>query len=79
MKTTAKVFIWIGMIYNFYLIFPIVFGCLALKKLKTATTRDELRTMAVLCLSFCNTVGGILMLTMTDKELSQGSQEHLEA
>ena len=38
MKTVAKVFIIIGMVCSFYLIFPIVLGIFALKKLDTATS-----------------------------------------
>lgn len=34
MKQATKVFIWIGMILQFFLIYPIVVGIFALKKLK---------------------------------------------
>ena len=36
MKTVAKVFIIIGMILQCFLIFPLVLGIIALKKLKAA-------------------------------------------
>ena len=69
MKTTAKVFIWIGMILNFYLIFPIIVGINALNKLDTAKTKEELTTSAWLTFWFCHVIGGILMLQLKDYDL----------
>ncbi len=69
MKTAAKVFIIIGMIFQGILIFPIVIGALALKKLKTATSKSELTAMGVLTLLFVNLIGGILMLCLSDDDL----------
>jgi hypothetical protein len=69
MKTTIKVFIWIGMIVQFFLIFPIIIGALALKKLETAKTKEELTGMGVAVLLLVNLVAGILMLTISDKDL----------
>ena len=71
MKKTAKVFIWIGMICQFYLVYPIVVGVIALNKLNEARKKEEILTMGILTLLFCNTVGGIIMLAMSDKELLQ--------
>ena len=70
MKTTAKVFIWIGMILNFYLVFPIIVGIKALDKLDTAKNKDELTTSAWLTFWFCNIVGGICMLNLKDYDLT---------
>lgn len=42
MKQTAKVFIWLGMIFQCVLIYPIVIGILALKKIDEAQSTDEL-------------------------------------
>ena len=75
MKRAAKVFIWIGMIFNFYLIYPIVIGVLALKKLKTASSKNELQTLGILTLLFCNLIGGVFMLCMTDEELATNVQD----
>ena len=65
----AKVFIWIGMIFQFYLIFPIIVGVLALDKIKTANTQEELKTMGILTMFFCNLIGGILMLNISTYDL----------
>jgi undecaprenyl pyrophosphate phosphatase UppP len=70
MKTTIKVFIWIGMIFQFFLIFPIIVGALALKKLETARTKNELTGIAIAVLLLVNMVSGILMLTISDQDLN---------
>jgi hypothetical protein len=69
MKTTIKVFIWIGMIVQFFLIFPIIIGAFALKKIETAKTKDELTGIAIAVLLLVNLVAGILMLTISDQDL----------
>ena len=71
MKTAAKVFIIIGMIVGFWSILPLIFGFIALKKLKTATKKDDLVVTAILTLLFCNILGGIFMLLIKDEELVQ--------
>ena len=73
MKTAAKVFIVLGCIFNFYLIFPIIIGVFAYKKIDTATQKNELTTLGVLTLFFCNILGGIFMLCISDKELSKNN------
>lgn len=69
MKTTAKVFIWIGMIFGCILIFPIIVGCFALSKLNNARKADEVKTMGILTLLFCSQIGGIIMLCLKDEDL----------
>ena len=76
MKTTAKVFIWIGMVANFYLIFPVIVGMNALNKLDTAKTKEELTTSAWLALVFCNLIGGICMLNIKDEELNEEKKQN---
>jgi hypothetical protein len=71
MKTTIKVFIWIGMIFQFFLIFPIIVGVMALKKLDQAKTKEEITGMAVAVLLLVNGVAGILMLVITNQDLNQ--------
>lgn len=70
MKTAAKVFIWIGMICSFYLVYPIIVGVLALKRLNEETSRENLKTMGILTLFFCSLLAGIFMLCMTDNGYS---------
>lgn len=71
MKTAAKVFIILGMICTFYLIIPLIVGFIALKKLKTATSKQELTGIAVVTLIFCSLIGGILMLCLNDKDFAE--------
>ena len=66
MKTTAKVFIWIGMILQFFLIYPIVIGIFALKKLDNPSSSSDLQTWGLLTVFFCSPIGGILMLSVKD-------------
>lgn len=69
MKTAAKVFTIIGMITGFWMIIPLIVGFIALKKLKTAQTKAELTTIAIVNLIFCSLIGGILMLCLKDQDL----------
>ena len=68
MKQTIKVFIIIGMAISFYLIFPIVVGMIALRKLEEANSREELRGTGILTLIFCSQIAGILMLCLKDTD-----------
>lgn len=69
MKKAAKVFIWIGMIVQSVLIFPIIVGILALKRINEASTKSELQTLGILTIFFCNIIGGIFMLCISENEL----------
>ena len=71
MKTVAKVFIIIGMIFQFYLIFPLILGVIALKKLNAAQKADDISTgWKVVILLFVNIIAGILMLCLKDSDLN---------
>ena len=70
MKTPAKVFIWIGMIIQFFLIYPIILGVLALKKINNATSSNELQTLGIFTTLFCSLLGGVFMLCIKDDELN---------
>ncbi len=59
MKTAAKVFIIIGMICGFWMILPIIFGAIALKKMKAGKPSVG---FSVCVLIFCSTLGGIFLL-----------------
>ena len=74
MKTAAKVFILLSMVFGFWVILPLIFGGMALGKLKTATTKSELTTSAVLVLLFCSLLGGIFMLCISEEELAANKQ-----
>ena len=71
MKTASKVFIWIGMIAQFYLIYPIIVGILALRKIDEAVDRNELQTFGLITLFFCSLLGGVFMLCIKDEELGE--------
>ena len=59
MKTAAKVFIIIGMIAGFWYVLPLIFGAIALKKMKTAKPGVG---FSVCVLIFCSALGGIFLL-----------------
>ena len=54
MKKAVKLFIVIGIILGFPLILPLIVGIIALKKLDTATCKDDIKITAILTLLFCN-------------------------
>lgn len=64
MKTAAKVFIILGMIVGFWTILPLIFGGIALSKMK----KNELTTGWKVCvLIFVNMIAGILLLCMPEE------------
>ena len=65
MKTAAKVFIIIGMVVGCWSILPLIFGIIALKKMKTEKPSTGL---SVCVLLFCNLIGGILLLCSKPEE-----------
>ena len=59
MQTVAKVFIIISMICGFWLILPLVFGIIALNKMKN----NEMTTgWKVIVLLFVNVISGVCLL-----------------
>lgn len=71
MKTAAKVFIIIGMVFQFYMIFPIVFGVIILKKLNKAQKPEDISTLwKVLTLLLVNIIGGILLFCLKDTDFA---------
>jgi Sec-independent protein secretion pathway component TatC len=72
MKTAAKVFIILGMIFGFYMIFPIVLGAIALKKLKAANCKADFSTgWSIVVLLLVNLIAGILLLVMKDEDFQK--------
>lgn len=69
MKQASKVFIILGMVIGCILIVPIIVGAIALGKLEKAKTKDDLTTVAIITLLFCNLLGGIFMLMIENEEL----------
>ncbi|MBQ4128241.1 MAG: hypothetical protein IJD68_00540 [Ruminococcus sp.] len=59
MTIASKVLIILTMIAGFWLIFPLVLGIIALKKINTNTMTTG---WAVVVLLFVNTIAGILLL-----------------
>lgn len=72
MKTIAKVFIIIGMVFGFWCIVPLLIGIFALQKLDTATNVADIRGWGIAVLFLVNFIAGIVMLTMTDEQLNEG-------
>ena len=75
MKSCAKVFIILGCIFGAVLIFPLVIGIIAYKKLDEATKKEEISGWAIAVLLLVNLIAGICMLAMTDAELSENVQQ----
>ncbi|MBU4689834.1 hypothetical protein [Mycoplasma zalophidermidis] len=61
LKTITKVFLIISIIFGFWLIFPLVLGILALKKLDSNDS-DEILVWGIISLLFVNLISGILMI-----------------
>ena len=70
MKTAAKIFTIIGMVCGAITILPLIFGGLALSKMKKATCKKDLTLWAVLSIIFCNPIGGVLMLLLKDEDFA---------
>ena len=70
MKKAAKVFLIIGMIGGGYLIFPIILGIFALRRLNRAKSSEDLKVWGILSIFFVSTLGGIFMLCVKDEELA---------
>lgn len=63
MQTAAKVFIIIGMVFGFWYVLPLIFGFIALHKMKNGTMTTGWKVCTLL---FVNTIGGILLLCSHD-------------
>ena len=76
MKLAAKIFIIIGMVCQFYLIYPIILGAIALKKLNAAQKKEDFSTVwSVVTLLFVNLIAGILLLVMKDADFAAKKAE----
>ncbi len=71
MKTAAKVFIILAMIFGCIAILPLIFGGITLSKMKTATKASDLTVWGILDIFFCGLIGGILVLCLKDSDLAK--------
>lgn len=72
MKTLAKVFIIIGMIFQCFLIFPLILGIIALKKLNAAKSKAEFPIgWSIVVLLLVNLIAGIVLLVMKDEDFAK--------
>lgn len=60
-----------GIFLTIYSIVPFIVACIALKRLDSAVTRDDLIGIGVVTLIFCSMVAGILMLCISDDDLNK--------
>lgn len=67
MKTAAQVFIWFGIIFGFYMIFPLIVGIIALKKISQCSSKTELQNYGIITLFFCSFLGGLFMMLINDE------------
>lgn len=65
MKTAAKVFIILSMIFGFWTVLPLIFGIIALGQMKTQKPSTGI---CVCVLLFCSLLGGIFLLCSKDEE-----------
>lgn len=70
MKTAAKVFIILGMIFGCIAILPLIVGGIGLSKINSAKDRSELVGIGVCVLLFCSLLGGIFMLCIPNEQLA---------
>lgn len=70
--------LYVSIIYIVYGALMVLFGIIAIISLYTVTTKRKLIAISVLTLIFCNLVAGILMLLMTDDELSLNESKHFD-
>ena len=75
MKTAAKVFLIIGIVFTFYLIYPIVLGVIACKKLEESKDIKEIHNWGIVCLFLVSIIGGIIMLVMKEEDLYDSPEE----
>ncbi|MCQ2742686.1 MAG: hypothetical protein MJ239_05245 [Bacilli bacterium] len=73
MKGAAKVFIVLGMIFQFYLIYPLIIGGIALNKLSNAKRKSELIGIGIVSLIFVSTLGGIFILCVRPSDFAPDS------
>lgn len=78
MKKAAKVFIIMGMINQFYLVYPIIFGVFALRALKEVKTRKEMKLHGVLTCLLTSAIGGMFMLCLEDEDLASNANKKVE-
>jgi len=69
MKQLIIVLIIVSMAFGFWLIFPVIIGLKAIKRLQTAEYTLQLGMYPVLVLLFVNVLAGILMLSLKDSDL----------
>jgi hypothetical protein len=71
MKTLAKVFIIIGMICQCFLIFPLILGIIALKKLNAAKKKEDFSIGWAIVVLLVNLIAGIVLLVMKDEDFAK--------
>ncbi len=76
MKTAAKVFTILTMVFTFFLIYPIVLGIITLNKLENAKTAKELTTIGIIDIFFMGTITGVLIILIKDEDLRENREKH---
>ena len=75
MKTAAKVFNILSIIFGFYLIYPLVLGIIANKKLNECKDIKSIHNWGIVVLLFVNLISGIIMLVMKEDDLYDSPEE----
>ena len=80
MRTAAKVFIILGMVFGAVLILPIIFGAIALQKMNDPLSKeDDYIVWGILVLIFVTRIGGIFLILLPTVEKDQGQPKVLDA
>ena len=69
MKTVAKVFIILAMVFGCIAILPLIFCGITLSNINKAQSASELKVWGILDIFFCGLIGGILVLCIKDEDL----------
>jgi len=67
MKKAIKIFTIIGMVATFYLIFPVIFGAITLKKLEKGEITNGWKVCVFL---FVSMIAGIMMFATPTEEIN---------
>ena len=80
MRTAAKVFIILGMVFGAVLILPIFFGAISLQKMNDPLSKeDDYIVWGILVLIFVTRIGGIFLILLPTVEKDQGQPKVLDA
>ena len=76
MKTLAKVFLIIGMVFSGWYVIPLAIGIISLIQIDKAKSKNDLMIWGILSIIFVSPLAGIFMLLIDEKELNPTAANH---